>query len=132
MTGFKMNINTRVVLVCLSLVLSSNAFSRNDIPLKKGADFLVSACQEVVEIYDAHGEAKFLASQRTSLAEGIRTGYCLGVIVQYRESAGYCRYSENNVLKMAQVIAGAGKNLSARKLNSITTSELLEEAYCGL
>lgn len=125
-----MTLSTRVVLVLLSLTFSVNAFSRNDIPLKSGSEFLISACQEVVDIYDARGEKKFLASQRTSLAEGIRTGYCIGVIVQYREEAGYCRYSERNVLEMATAIANS--NLTAGQLYRTSTSELLEEAYCGL
>lgn len=122
--------NNRWIWVLLSLVLSSNAFARGDIPIEEGAAFLVEACQEVVDIYDAHGEAKFLASQRTSLAEGIRTGYCIGVIVQYRENAGYCRYSKNNVLEMAQAIART--NLTESQLKRTDTSEILEEAYCGL
>jgi hypothetical protein len=129
MTGFKMNISTRVVLFFLSLVLSSHAFARGYISLKTGAEFLVSACREVVDIYDVHGKEKFLASQRTSLAEGIRTGYCIGVVVQFRENAGYCRYTRRNVLEMAQAIAGT--NLTNFKLNKTLMSELLEEAYCG-
>ncbi|MCV2402934.1 hypothetical protein OFY17_08580 [Marinomonas sp. C2222] len=125
-----MTLITRVVSVLLFMALSVNTFARNDIPLKSGSNFLISACQEVVDIYDARGEKKFLASQRTSLAEGIRTGYCLGVIAQYREEAGYCRYSERNVLEMATAIANS--NLTAYQLGRTSTSELLEEAYCGL
>ncbi len=121
---------TRILWLALSLVLSSNALARSDIPLEKGSEFFIDACREVVDIYDARGKEKILAAQRTSLAEGIRTGYCLGVIVQYRETAGYCRYSTRNVLEMAQAIANS--NLTASQLRSNSTSELLEEAYCGL
>jgi|GEM_PF-1134876 hypothetical protein len=130
MTGFKMNINTRVVLVCLSLVLSSQAFARGDIPIKEGASFLVEACRETVEIFDKHSKAKLLAGQRTSLHEGIKAGYCMGVTTQYIANASYCRYSKRDMLEMAQVIANS--NLTAFKLNRTSMSELLEEAYCGL
>ena len=121
---------TRILWLVLSLVLSGNALARNDIPLENGADFLIDACREVVDIYDARGQEKFLAAQRTSLAEGIRTGYCLGVIVQYRKNAGYCRYSKRNVLEMAQAIAN--NNLTVSQLRRTSSSDLLEEAYCGL
>lgn len=127
MTLKKQWVNTALLVM---LTLSGDSFARSDIPIKGGNSFLVSACQEVVDIYDARGEAKFLASQRTSLAEGIRTGYCLGVIVQYREEAGYCRYSKNNVLEMAQAIART--NLTEYQLELMPVSDILEEAYCGL
>ena len=127
MTLKKQWVNTALLVL---LTLSGDSFARSDIPLEAGVPFLVSACQEVVDIYDARGEAKFLASQRTSLAEGIRTGYCLGVIVQYREEAGYCRYSKNNVLEMAQAIART--NLTEYQLELMPVSDILEEAYCGL
>lgn len=132
MTGFKMNISTRVVLVFLSLVLSSHAFARGDIPIKEGASFLVDACRETVEIFDKHSKAKLLAGQRTSLNEGIKAGYCIGMTKLYREHAYGCNSYARSWFQMAQAIAGAGKNLSPPKLNSMTTSELLEEAYCGL
>ncbi|WP_417527573.1 hypothetical protein [Marinomonas shanghaiensis] len=132
MTGFKMNINTRAALVCLFLVLSSQAFARGDIPIKEGASFLVEACLETVEIFDKHSKARLLAGQRTSLNEGIKAGYCIGMTKLYREHAYGCNSYARSWFQMAEVIAGAGKNLSARKLNSMTTSELLEEAYCGL
>lgn len=127
-----MTIKTQWIKVTLLALLtfSGHSFARSDIPLETDAPFLVSACQEVVDIYDARGEKKFLASQRTSLAEGIRAGYCLGVIAQYREEAGYCRYSERNVLEMATAIANS--NLTAYQLSITPTYELLEEAYCGL
>ncbi len=102
MTGFKMNISTRVVLVFLSLVLSNHAFARGDIPIKEGASVLVDACRETVEIFDKHSKAKLLAGQRTSLNEGIKAGYCMGVTTQYIAHADYCRYSQRDMLEMAQ------------------------------
>ncbi|REG84409.1 hypothetical protein [Marinomonas pollencensis] len=118
----------RFILIAL-LTMSGNSFARSDIPIENGSGFLVSACQEVVDIYDAHGKEKFLASQRTSLAEGIRTGYCLGVIMQYRQHASYCRYAQNNVLEMAQAIART--NMTESQLKRTRTSDMLQEAYCG-
>jgi hypothetical protein len=124
--------NNRLIWVLLALVLSSNAFARGDIPIKEGASFLVDACREVVEIYDKHSKTRLLAAQRTSLNEGIKAGYCMGMTKLYRENAYGCNSYARSWFQMAQVIAGAGENLSALKLNSMTTSELLEEAYCGL
>lgn len=132
MTNFKMNISTRVALFFLFLMLSSHAFARGDIPIKEGASFLVEACGEVVEIYDKHSKTRLLVGQRTSLNEGIKAGYCIGMTKLYREHAYGCNSYTRSWFQMAQVIAGAGKNLSALKLNSMTTSELLEDAYCGL
>ncbi|RUO45948.1 hypothetical protein [Pseudidiomarina donghaiensis] len=51
---------------------------------KPDAAFLINACQAVTEIYNAHNEKRFLASQTTSLADAMRAGYCLGVMKQYQ------------------------------------------------
>uniref|UniRef100_A6VZR7 Rap1a immunity protein domain-containing protein n=1 Tax=Marinomonas sp. (strain MWYL1) TaxID=400668 RepID=A6VZR7_MARMS len=122
--------NNRLIWVLLALVLSSDAFARGDIPIKEGASFLVDACRETVEIFDKHSKAKLLAGQRTSLNEGIKAGYCMGVTTQYIANASHCRYSKRDMLEMAQVIANS--NLTAFQLNRTSVSELLEEAYCGL
>lgn len=129
MTGFKMNISTRVVLALLFLVLSGHAFAR-DIPIENGAEFLVDACREVVEIYDKHGKAKLLAGQRTSLNEGIKVGYCMGVTKQYSEQAKDCDYSERNWFQMAEKIANT--NLTESQLKWKSTNFILRAAYCGL
>lgn len=47
-------------------------------------EFLIRACQAVTEIYNAHDEKRFLASQRTSLSDAMRAGYCLGMMEQFQ------------------------------------------------
>lgn len=125
-----MILTARVALVLLPFVLSTHAFARGDIPIENGASFLVSACQEVVDIYDKHGRAELLAGQRTSLNEGIRAGYCMGVTKQYREHAHGCSYSARSWFEMAEIIAHT--NMTESKLRYTSTSEILKEAYCGL
>ena len=124
--------NNRLIWVLLALVLSSNAFARGDIPIKEGASFLVEACRETVEIFDKHSKTRLLAGQRTSLNEGIKAGYCIGMTKLYREHAYGCKSYARSWFQMAQAIAGAGNNLSLSQLDRMTVSELLEEAYCGL
>lgn len=123
-----MILTARVALVLLPFVLSTHAFARGDIPIENGSDFLVSACQEVVDIYDAHGKAKLLAGQRTSLNEGIRAGYCMGVTKQYREHAHSCGYATRSWFEMAEIIAHT--NMTESTLKRTRTSEILKEAYC--
>ncbi|MGO3408551.1 hypothetical protein [Marinomonas sp.] len=125
-----MILTARVVLVLLSFVLSAHAFARSDIPIENGSGFLVSACQEVVDIYDKRGQAKLLAGQRTSLNEGIRAGYCMGVTKQYREHARGCGFAARSWFKMAEIIAHT--NMTESQLKRTRTSDILQEAYCGL
>ena len=108
--------------VLLLLTFSGNSFARGDIPIEGGGDFLIGACQEVVEIYNARGEGKFIASQRTSLNEGIKAGYCLGVVSQH------CDGFRGNVIKIATRIA----NISLVDSKGMSTSSLLRKAaHCG-
>lgn len=122
--------NNRWIWVLLSLVLSSNAFARGDIPIEEGAAFLVEACREVVEIFDKRSKAKLLAGQRTSLNEGIKAGYCMGVTKQYSEQAKGCDYFERDWFQMAEKIADT--NLTESELNWISKNSILRAAYCGL
>jgi len=52
-------------------------------------EFIIRSCQEVVEIYKARDEKRFMASQRTSLAEAMRAGYCLGLLAMTSCKRGY-------------------------------------------
>ncbi|MCZ2721647.1 hypothetical protein O1D97_08260 [Marinomonas sp. 15G1-11] len=116
--------------VVSNAVLARSDFSRNDIPVSKGAAFLVSSCREVVDIYDQNGEETLLAPLRTSLAESVRAGYCLGVVVQYQSADNACLYSKRNTLEMAEAIAHS--NLTEAQLEEIGVPIILERAYCGL
>lgn len=122
--------NNCLIGALVSLLLSNQVFARGDIPIEDNAAFLVSACREVVEIYDKHGEAKLLASQRTSLHEGIRAGYCMGVTQQYRKHAYNCDSYSRSWFEMAEKIAHS--NLTASQLNHKSTRSILKAAYCGL
>lgn len=52
---------------------------------------LVDSCVELVHIFDSKNSQRLLAAQTTSLSEGLRAGYCLGVIDQYEKSEHRCR-----------------------------------------
>lgn len=129
MIGFKMNISTRAALVFLFLVLSGHAFARGDIPINDSGSLLVSACQEVVEIYDKRGKAMLLAGQRTSLNEGIKVGYCIGATMQFLEHNHGCSSYTNSWYQLAERIAHS--NLTESQLKYKKSSSILKAAYCG-
>lgn len=97
---------------------------------KDDAQFLVDSCREVVEIFKQRDETSFLASQRTSLAESMRAGYCIGVLQQYSKSAksSYCNYTRSNWFEMAKAIAAV--STPEKTLSHTSTNSLLKEAYC--
>lgn len=121
--------NNRLIWVLLSLVLSSNAFARGDIPIDNSGSLLVSACRELVEIYDKRGKARLLAGQRTSLNEGIKAGYCIGATKQFLEHNHGCSSYTNSWYQLAERIAYS--NLTESQLKYKTSSSILKAAYCG-
>lgn len=77
---------------------------------------LVDSCVELVNIYESKNSKRLLAAQTTSLSEGLRAGYCLGVIDQYDKSEYGCR---SDWYERAQFIASESlkvKPLPERKL----------------
>ena len=111
-----------VAFLSLSVQAKEAPFGKND------AQFLVESCREVVEIFKKRDQTSFLAAQRTSLSEGMRAGYCIGVLQQYSKTANYCSYSRSNWFQMAKVIAGI--SIPEAKLARVSTDRLLKEAYC--
>lgn len=97
---------------------------------KDDAQFLVDSCREVVDIFERRDETSFLAAQRTSLAESMRAGYCIGVLQQYSKSArsSYCNYTRSNWFEMAKAIASV--STPEKKLSHTSINSLLKEAYC--
>ncbi|PKH02094.1 hypothetical protein CXF72_13335 [Psychromonas sp. MB-3u-54] len=63
---------------------------------------LIDSCVELVNIYDSRNEQKFLAAQTTSLSEGLRAGYCLGVLQENAKNEYRC---SNDWFKRAKFIA---------------------------
>lgn len=117
--------------VCLALsfaVIGVPASAKEVLFGKDDAQFLVDSCREVVEIFNARDETSFLASQRTSLAESMRAGYCIGVLQQYSKNASYCRYGRSNWFEMAKAIAAI--STPEKRLSHTSTNRLLKEAYC--
>lgn len=95
---------------------------------KNDAQFLVDSCREVVEIFKQRDETSFLASQRTSLAESMRAGYCIGVLQQYSKRSQPCRYMRSDWFSTAKAIAEV--SLPKAELVGVSTDKLLKEAYC--
>lgn len=124
-----MMLRTRVVLFVLSVMLTNHVYARSDIPIEDNASFLVSACREVVDIYDKRGEAKLLAGQRTSLSEGIKAGYCMGMTLQYSKQSISCDYHTRSWFEMAEKIANS--DLTESELKWKSTESILKAAYCG-
>ena len=72
------------------------------IPVSAAELSLTDSCAELVNIYKSRQEQRFLAAQTTSLSEGLRAGYCLGVLEQYSKNHYRCR---SNWFKRATFIA---------------------------
>lgn len=120
-----------LIAVCLLMTLSvsSHISAKESLFAKDDALFLVSSCQEVMEVFKRRDETSFMAGQRTSLSEAMRAGYCIGVLQQYSEVSPYCRYGRNNWYQMAQVIAEI--QLTPEQLQNTSAKSILREAYCG-
>lgn len=66
------------ILFHVTTASARETFGQND------PQFLINACQAAVRVYNEQNKKRFLASQRTSLADALRAGYCLGAIEQHR------------------------------------------------
>ncbi len=100
-------------------VYAKKAFDNSD-PI-----FMIESCKEVVEIYKAKGEKRFMASQRTSLAEAMRAGYCIGALQQIT-----CRnrFSKRNWMVAAKSIAQLDVNL--RENQVLKPLDILAHGAC--
>ncbi|WP_137169436.1 hypothetical protein [Marinomonas sp. FW-1] len=121
--------NNRLIWGLLALVLSSNVFADGDIPINNSGSLLVSACREVIEIYDKRGKAELLAGQRTSLNEGIKAGYCIGATMQFLVHNHGCSSYTSSWYQLAERIAHS--NLTESQLKYKNSSSILKAAYCG-
>lgn len=74
--------STAVLLI--AMLFTAVAYAETD------PERLINGCSELVDIYDEHEKARFMAAQSTSLSEAMRAGYCLGVIDEYRRKS-YCQ-----------------------------------------
>ena len=59
------------------------AFLVPQVALAEDPERLARGCEELVRIYDRHGEPGKLASFTTSLSDALRAGYCRGVIDEF-------------------------------------------------
>jgi hypothetical protein len=84
------------------LIATFAAFSTTAVHAETDAERLINGCSELVDIYDEHEKARFMAAQVTSLSEAMRAGYCQGVIDEYRRSSN-CQIESR--MEMAKRIA---------------------------
>lgn len=91
---------------------------------KPDAEFLIGTCHAVTQIYNDHAEKRFLASQRTSLSDAMRAGYCLGIMEQY-ECTGWGKYA---LFESARRIAALDGESSTNKYASI--DRILKQSVC--
>ncbi|WP_441258157.1 hypothetical protein ACS18Q_18215 [Vibrio sp. Vf1514] len=84
--------------------------------------FLVSSCQEYIELYKKKDEPRFAAYLTTSKEESFRAGYCLGSVMHANNT---CRYghSTNSVYRSAEVIASI-------KDSYYSETKLLKDIVC--
>ncbi len=110
-------------LALVSLLVAFSSSARESKTVSPGdVSFLVSACQEYVELYQKKDDERFGAFLTTSKEESFRAGYCLGAIMH--ADSKYCRYGLNSTYQTAEVIASmAGSDYYSE-------SSLLEHAVC--
>ncbi|WP_052063449.1 hypothetical protein [Nitrincola sp. A-D6] len=111
------------LLITIVSVGSSNTSARGDFS-NPDAEFLITACKAVSEIYNAHDEKRFLASQRTSLSDAMRAGYCLGAIEHY-QCGGWSKYS---LFEAARRIAAL--DIENRQNRQTRMDRILEQGVC--
>lgn len=111
-----------IMLVIISLSISKvEAKSDFESP---DARFLIEACQSVTRIFNAHNEKRLLASQRTSLSDAIRAGYCLGMLEQFQ-----CRFSgKHSLYEGARRIAIL--NSDAENMQRLSLQRVVETSIC--
>lgn len=105
------------------LLMAFSSFAREQRTEEPGsAGFLISSCQEYVELYQKKNDERFGAFLTTSKAESFRAGYCLGAVMHAHYED--CRYGSNNAYRTAEIIA----SMASRDYYS--ESVLLEQAVC--
>jgi hypothetical protein len=107
----------------LLLLVAFSSFSREQRTATPGSvSFLISSCQEYVELYQKKNDERFGAFLTTSKEESFRAGYCLGAIMHAHYED--CRYGSNRTYQTAEIIA----SMTSRDYYS--ESDLLERAVC--
>lgn len=116
-----MRVACYLVLCLLCVAQPSYALIHSD--AKAGsAEFLVSACQEYIEIYDKKDDSHFGAFLTTSKEESFRAGYCLGALMN---ADNICTsYVSRSVYRAAEVVASVGLD------DTYSEARLLERAIC--
>ncbi|OOE92094.1 hypothetical protein BZG76_09675 [Salinivibrio sp. AR647] len=116
-----MRVACYLVLCLLCVAQPSYALIHSD--AKAGsAEFLVSACQEYIEIYDKKDDPHFGAFLTTSKEESFRAGYCLGALMNVDNIC--TSYVSRSVYRAAEVVASVGLD------DTYSEARLLERAIC--
>ncbi|MBL4278352.1 hypothetical protein H8F10_10545 [Vibrio fluvialis] len=106
-------------LLLLSIAKMGYAFEHSS--AKPGdVAFLVSSCQEYIELYKKKDDPRFGAYLTTSKEESFRAGYCLGAVMHANNT---CGYGSNSVYRSAEVIASIQDSYYSE-------TELLEDIVC--
>ena len=120
------------ILALISVLLSSSVLSKEPLLSYEDPKFLQRSCQEVIEIFNQHGNPGTYAALHTSMAEAMRAGYCIGVVQQYMKQSKNCysrRYNSGDWFEMASAIANL--SISDKQFKQIQVSKLLDEVYCN-
>lgn len=70
------------LLACLVVTIPA-AHARSSFGDGTSIDLILS-CQAATKVFNSRNEQRLLASQRTSLSDALRAGYCLGALEHYR------------------------------------------------
>jgi hypothetical protein len=100
------------------LLVNFAALFTSAVHAETDAERLINGCAELVDIYDEHEKARFMAAQTTSLSEAMRAGYCQGVIDEYRRNSN-CQTESR--MQMAKRIADM-QNLKVSDTNTLLRS----------
>ncbi|MGF1709846.1 hypothetical protein L4C37_04575 [Vibrio kagoshimensis] len=106
---------------CIIILFSPYSHGSIHSDAKAGsAEFLISACQEYVELYNKKDDPRLGAFFSTSKEESFRAGYCLGAIFNTNDGCSFI----NSTFKIAQAIATVGR------IQGYSESDVIEKATC--
>lgn len=108
------------------VIVTPTAYARSTFGDGTAID-LIEACQAATEIFNARNEKRLLASQRTSLSDALRAGYCLGAVEHYRCPLGshLGRSSFDAARRIASLDVNQPGNIQA------STGKVLQHGACN-
>lgn len=118
----------RTLLLLLTLFIMQPASARDMSFSNNDGIFLIRSCIEATEVFKKRDEMSFLAAQRTSLAESLMAGYCIGYVQQYLSHSD-CEANKNDWFFYVTKVATL--SLPKDVIFEMTPDQTLNTVVCG-